>query len=444
MRKRVLMIAAAAIFLVGCASRIEVKSVPFTQFDGDLIALVDTDMPAFAYADGNLLPHLDEPDFVALVSGGAAPAMAARAAAPNSVTTWPGAMALSPDGRFAYVVEGRQSPARGVTKIESIEAGLPPGRTLTVVSLERGMVRIVGTAGTAALPTGVAVSPDGRTLAITTEDRAADLQLFPLENGLPAAPINVDLALDIGIGERVGRIEGVAWHPSGHVLAINLGSGGVGFVSLKRQADGRVVGALMQPEPLKFGNLLSGLRWGANGRRLYALDTGWGEGRVSRITNGPGAIHVIDYPEEGAPAVVQSIPTGLSSESFTMSRDGALIATANMERTYLPDSFPAGIIRGRTASSASLFAVDPASGRLTALGDPVFFKGVLPQGIAFDRDARNLAIAVFQDHSANSTEGWIQYMQVVGEGAERRLQPTDRRLVMPRGVHYLVAVPDAE
>jgi DNA-binding beta-propeller fold protein YncE len=428
---------AAMLLLAGCAARSETPRVAFAGFEGDLLLAVDADIPAFAYADGNLTPRSEAPDAVIVVRGGPAPALGAKVAAPNTVTTWPGAFALSRDGRYAYVIEGRQSPSPSAVKVESIETGLPPGRVLSVIAVGPENLRAVATIETAPLATGIAVSPDGRALAVSTEDPAADLQIFAVQDGAPTLTATIDLAATIGIGNRVGKIEGIAWHPSADVIAVNLGSGGVGFVSLERGAVGTITGGTLQPAPVTAGRLLSGLRWGADGRHLYALDTGWGPGRMDRITNGPGAIHVIAYAPAKPPEVIQSVPTGLSSESFAISGDGSLIATVNMERTYLPGSFPTGLISGRDASSASLFAVDPATGRLTALGPAVSFRGVLPQGIAFDRSGRNLAIAIFQDHAAGSTAGWIQYLAIAGEGPERRLELTDQRLPTPRGAHYL-------
>lgn len=444
MRDSVLLVTVVATLMAGCASSGSLERVPYTGFDGDLIALVDTDMPAFAYANGNLLPRLDEPDFVAMVRGGSDPVMIAQVGASNSVTTWPGALSVSPDGRFAYIIEGRQPPSSEASSIESIETGLPPGRTLTVISIENGTLRRVAEVSTAALATGVAVSPDGRTLAVTSEESSSDLQLYALKDGLPVEPLNVDVSSAIGIGDRVGKVEGVAWNPSGSQLAINLGSGGVGFVKVLVGPDNRIDSAVLEPATVTIGKLLSGLRWSLDGRFLYALDTGWGAGRTSRVFNGPGAIHVISYGDGNRPTVIQSVPTGLSSESFTISRDGRLIASVNMERTYLPSGFPTGIVSGRDASSASLFSTDAASGRLTPVGEPVSFRGVLPQGIAFDRGGQNIAVAVFQDHNADSTSGWIQFLAVAGEGTARKLEVTDRRVITPRGIHFLEAMPSGD
>lgn len=440
-RLRLLLAIAPFVFCGGCASMAETPQVKFTGFSGDLLLAVDSDMPAYAYANGVLDPRSAEPDFVTIVRGGDVPAFGPRQPASNTVTTWPGAVAVSPDGRFAYVIEGRQPPDPAVSKVDSIEAGLPAGRNLSVLAIGPDTLTRTGMSETAPLATGIAVAPDGNSLAVSTESSSADLQVFAIDGGMLRPTATIDIAATVGIGNRIGKVEGVAWHPSADVLAVNLGSGGVGFVSLRRGLDGKIVGGALDSAPVPVGRLLSGVRWSADGRHVYALDTGWGPNRTDRITNGPGAVHVIAYATGAPPRVVQSVPTGLSSESFTMSQDGSLIATVNMERTYLPGGFPTGIISGRDASSASLFAVDQASGQLAPLGPPVSFPGVLPQGIAFDADGHNLAIAVFQDHAAESTAGWVQYFTISGSGSTRQLQVTSMKVPTPRGAHYLQLLP---
>lgn len=435
---KVLAVGLAAVLSAGCASRTVAPSAAFREFTGDLLVLVDTDMPAFAYANGVLEPRVQDPDGVLLLSGGTAPSLGPIAPASNTVTSWPGSLAVNPDGRHAYVIEGRQGAPAGVARVDSVDQGLRPGTRLTVLVRGADGFSAEGAAETAPLATGLSVSPEGRWLAVSTETPGSDLQIYELVDGRPGAPLTVDLPFDFGIGDQAGKLQGVAWHPSRQVLAVNLGGGGVGFVRLELDPSGKPVGAQFQGEPIRVGELLSGLRWSPDGRFLYALDTGWGPGRTDRIFNGDGAIHVIRHDAAGSHTLVGSTPSGLSSESFAISADGSRIATLNMERTYLPRGFPTGMFRGRSASSVSLFSVNRETGLPTRLGEPVRFRGVLPQGIAFDDTGRNLAVAVFQDHDAQSTSGWVRFFRIEGDGEAARLQPTDRKVPTPRGAHFLV------
>lgn len=429
----------AGLLVSACTASSWDEPVRFSGFDGDLLVLVDADMPAFAYADGVLEPHIAAEDSVLMIKGGQSPEAISQVAASNTVTTWPGSMAISSDGRFAYVIEGRQPPAAGIRRISSIEEGLPPGTVLSVIELVGDEMRRIATVDTLPLASSIALSPDGEWLAVTTDDPAAHLQLFSVNEGVPGDPETVRLPFETGIGPDAGRATYVAWRPQGDVLAVNLGSGGVGFISISDINRGafRFVGGT-----LTFGRLLSALAWSPDGAMLYALDTGWGASRLDRVFNGPGKLHTVRFGADGSHELVSSLATGHSSEAFAVSPDGRYVATLNMERTYLPDTFPLRFWPRRGFSSVTLFKLG-GSGLPEPAGEPVRFEGVLPQGIAFDEGSRALAVAVFQGHEPDSVEGWIQYFSVDGDEYSPRIRVTDRRVTTPRGGHFLVRVPSA-
>jgi len=78
------------------------------DFQGSYLAVLsDADMVASAYLDGDLGPRSlelrDELAIIPLDNG--LPGTARRIPVSNAVTTWPSILALSSDGRFAYVAE---------------------------------------------------------------------------------------------------------------------------------------------------------------------------------------------------------------------------------------------------------------------------------------------------------------------------------------------------
>jgi DNA-binding beta-propeller fold protein YncE len=415
---------------------------PERPFAGDLLVLVDADMPAYAYANGILEPRTGADGVVRLRLTGGQARSEALAPAPNSVTSWPGAMAVSSDGRLAYVVAYRGSPAPDVTQADDLNAALGIGASVRVLRLADVGLESLGDVTTAGGPNGVAVAHDGRTLVVSTETKGSELQFFQLIEGIPQAPVTIPIDLAGGVGMDAGRITNVAWSPNAEVVAAVLGGNEVGLVRVVRSADGAVMSATLSARIPIEADLLSMVRWSPDGRFVYALDTGWGAGRLDRIVNGPGRIHVITMEGEAA-RLTQSIETGLSSESFAISADGSLIASLNMHRTYLPPGFPTGLLPGRESVSVTLFAIDPATGRLTRAGQPARIPGVLPQGIAFDRNSENLAVTVFQEPDPASVAGWIAFLRIDGEGQEARLVPTPARVPMPRGGHYLLLSPAA-
>ncbi|MEL6245153.1 MAG: hypothetical protein AAFQ85_07390, partial [Pseudomonadota bacterium] len=73
-------------------------------FAGGFLAVSDADMAATAYADGQLVPFEGAIDTLTLFEGGE---RAGGIPASNSVISWPQVVDVTPDGRFAVVVETR-------------------------------------------------------------------------------------------------------------------------------------------------------------------------------------------------------------------------------------------------------------------------------------------------------------------------------------------------
>jgi len=153
------------------------------------------------------------------------------------------------------------------------------------------------------------------------------------------------------------------------------------------------------------------------------------------------SIRLDAHPSSGQPPVhevVSRLPTGTIPEGLSVSPDGQLLVTVNLEHTYLPLGNPA---RGRYAS-LSLFAVDAASGQLTAAGT-FAFDGMLPESAAFDASSRRLAVANFGELDNLTGPGHVDFWRVVGaaHGPESlRLVKTAYSLPVQRGVHTLSIV----
>jgi DNA-binding beta-propeller fold protein YncE len=436
-----IMVAAAA---AACA-RGEDPLADTRLFSGDLLLLVDADMPAYAYADGRLDPRIEDVDAVHLIPSAPSPVLGPPAAAPNSVTHWPAAMAVASSGREVYVVEYAGGAPDGVEHADDVAEALGPGRLLTTLRLDDGVLAPVASLELVAAPTAVDVAADGRTLVVSTVDPEAALVFLAVEDGRTDIVHIASLSFPEGVGADQGLVTAARFSPDGAFVAVNLGSAGVDVLRVERDATGRVAAVRSTGARVIVGDLLSSLRWSNDGRFIYALDTGWGAGQLSRVFNGRGAVHVVSVDAAGGAAhVLQSEPAGFSPENFALCPQGDRLVTLNMERTYLPGGIPTGLFPRRDASSISLFAVSPDTGLLTRAGPDLSFRGVLPQGIAFDADGDDLAVSVFQDHDADSVRGWVEFFRIDGEGADARVRRTGKALATPRGAHLLLRVPEAD
>ncbi|MGI4802173.1 MAG: hypothetical protein ACRYG8_50690 [Janthinobacterium lividum] len=120
-------------------SRVEARPLPQKQSDAfdapGLVALSDADMVASAYADDKLGPAVGQDAMMVLAFDGmgVAPTSRATIRIRSSVTGPPAPMAITPDGRYAIVIETRgPRPASGK---DVGRAKLSLARGITVVDL---------------------------------------------------------------------------------------------------------------------------------------------------------------------------------------------------------------------------------------------------------------------------------------------------------------------
>ena len=406
-----------------------------------ILALSDADMVPSAYVDGKLGPVVGSDVLNVLAFSGrqAAPTSVRPLPVSNSVTGPPAAVATTPDGRYAIMVETRgPRPASGA---DGTLSGLANGRTVTVVDLvnpvqPRVVQRLVGPARAAS----VAISTDGKLVALAVhpngDGRATPLWLYRFAGGrlTDGTPVPIP-------GWQAGdELVHALFHPSRPVLALtNVTRHEVMLAEVEPAGAGwqlRPWGNRVAVEP---GTLLT--CFSPDGRYFFANGTP-APADPSQPT--PGVVLSIRLDakpgQPGGPVheEVSRARTGLIPEGLTISPDGQLLVTVNLETTYLPLGTPT---RGRYAS-LSLFGVDPATGALTMAGD-FAFDGMLPESAVFDGSSRRLAVANYGQLDNLTGPGSIDFWRVVGnsQGPERlRLIKTNYSLSVQRGVHTLSVV----
>lgn len=423
------------------------QAVPATTaFDASrLLVLIDADMAATAYADGILYPIEGLDDQLVIVSDLEAEEPT-RTTVPvsNTVMGWPGAITVSPDGRFAYVVESRTALDRSVTRVENVGEGFPVGRTLTTVDLGTG--EVISELDVCREPLSVDVAPSGGWLLVACRDRS-ELAVVTLSGGRPDEVRAFDLEVastplrpDTAAGATYAVV-----HPSGRAAGVVLDDHAVTLVRFDGNADGVPVTAEAEEPQVMPDRWLSVARWTRSGDHLLVADVAWGPAPTDSVFNGAGSILSFALsPDVSERGLVSEATVSKSPEAFEMNRDGTLLAVVNMERTYLPSGFvgaaPVGLFPGRGASSLSLVGVDDATGALTTHGEPVGFRGVLPEDAVFDRDGDQIAVVVYQDHDAPRSGGWVQFFDLDTTGQKPRVQPIYRRIDLPRGAHALYVI----
>ena len=167
------LIRATTLLTVVCASQARVFGrerplAPSFDFKGRLlVALSDADMVASAYDNGNL-GSVDGADALSVIRLGA-PKRAMGTASlgvSNSVTGPPASVVVTPDGKYAIVIEVRGK--RPLTKAHPKLADLPVGQSLFVVDLSRpDRPRVTQRLKSFSQPYSVSINSQGSLVAVS-------------------------------------------------------------------------------------------------------------------------------------------------------------------------------------------------------------------------------------------------------------------------------------
>ncbi|MBE9140206.1 beta-propeller fold lactonase family protein [Nodosilinea sp. LEGE 07088] len=413
-----------------------------------LLVASDADMVATAYADAQLHRVAGIEDTLTLVElpldatkPGVIPVQVS-----NSVMSWPQNIAVSPSKQWAYVSEVRSRPADGIQAFESIDQ-MPPGERITVVNIANlQQPKVLQTVVVGRNPKTLSISPDGKFLAVTSEEPDRELAIFQIQpDGTLGERDNFAIAKDFSRSAVPGS---VVWHPSGRFLAITTTSDGsegsynsfVAFYNVIQNNSG--IRLELYDRPLVVGNHLSNGRFSADGQFFLVPDLKWrmyGLRALNYLLNPKGEMISIRFAPETSepPAVVSRTEVGLGSEGFALSPDNTLVVTVNLRRTYLSTLPP--VWRGKPYSSLSLVKFDRTSGQLTTVSE-YGFEGLLPEQVAFDATGKSLAVVIYHHREANPKTGAIEFWNVIS-GNHPRLERSSYKIDVVRGAHDIVVVP---
>jgi DNA-binding beta-propeller fold protein YncE len=409
-----------------------------------LLALSDADMLASAYVDGRLGP-IEGSDALSVITlaGGPRAWRAQTVAASNSVAGPPVAVATTPDGRFAFVVE--TFTPRPAGRDNALFGDLRPGNRLQVIDLaDPARLQIVQTVETGLRPDAVSVSADGSMVAVTLHPagsgRDTPLMLYPFAGGRLGAP-ETPAVPRWRNGERLIHAE---FHPREPVLGlVNESRAEIAFV--------RVVGAAGSRALQAWGNVVQAekspymLRFTPDGRHAIANALYWGpdvQGTWNEAPRGSTVSIRLDARRgaDGTPvhALVSRAGTGVSPEGLAISPDGRWVVTTNLERSYLPYDDP----RQTFFSSITLQRLDPSSGALTRVADYAY-DGILPEAAAFDASSRFVAVVTYDHYDDRKTGGSVDFWRLARDPLDPErveLVKTEHSVPVTRGAHSLVLV----
>lgn len=341
----------------------------------------------------------------------------------NSAIGSPACMAISPDRRFAYVLESRGPGGDGSARPVS---SLPMGESLTTIDISTPMSPASrGTTFVGSDPQAVAVNPAGDLLAIVTSNPRNQLVMVPLSDGLPGSPASWPL---IGLDDDAASASCVAWHPSGRALAVTLpGRDEVVFYAFSRDADGSLAIASWGA-PVHVGHTPIYGAFTPDGRLFVTVDANRPSDGVSSPA-GAGGLSVVRVSDNldnasASHTLVGSVTTAVGPVGAAISPDGSLVACANAQAS----SGPGG--------SVSLFWMGP-NGDLVPRGE--FPIGAVPAGVSFDPAGRFVLVSQYRSLDPAAADGEVSFWKIAG-GSSPTLVQQEFFLGIGSGPHGVLIV----
>ena len=410
---------------------------PAFDFMGRLLVVAsDGDMQAAAYAGDILGPPERDVLSVIRLDAGNQPVAAGTVEVPNSVIGPPASLSVSPDGRYAIVVETRG--LRPANRPDARLRDLPPGRAITVVDLrdpDRPLVaqQLTGRDN----PISVSIRADGKWVAIAYDTSGAGgppLDLYTFANGRlsgswsPAIP---------GFGDG-DTLKNAAFAPTGALALVYATRPRLSLVQVSE--DGHPATLISWGNDVPLGRMPFEVRFTPDGRFALVNDMHVPaegadvRGTVASIPLGEGRA------PDGTPQhrLVSEARTGVMPEGLAVSPDARWVATTNLERSFYAADDP----RQGFFASVTLLRLDPQTGRLTRVGD-FPFAGVIPEAAAFDNSSQYLAVTSFDHLGEQASRGSVDFWRIAGDfqdPARVELTPTGYSVPVARGVQSMEVV----
>lgn len=421
------------------------RSAPLDFQGRYLVSISDADMLASAYGDGQLGPP-EGRDALSVIplDGHVRDLQAYEVEASNSVAGPPVAVTVTPDGRYAIVVESFTPRPEGPWENQTF-GDLSHGNRLQVFDLaDPTQPTRVQEITLAERPDAVSINQEGTLIAVTFHPAGAGtetpLVLISFSNGQLGEPIYPNVP-SIPSGDRLIHAE---WHPTQNVLAlVNETAAEVSFTQVATQGNNFELQPWGNVVKIEKGPYMA--RFTPDGRHLIVNNLFWGPDVDGTWSEAPrGSVNSIRLEEgtqaDGSPrhALISRAMTGVSPEGIAISPNGRYVVTTNLERSYLPY----GDERITWFSSLSLIILDPETGQLNHVADYPY-DGILPEAATFDASGQYLAVANY-DHFDDRIQGSsIDFWRIATDplNPQPLLVKTSYSVPVTRGAHSMVLVP---
>ncbi len=377
-----------------------------------LVAISDTDMLPSAYTDGLLGPYAGADELSVIQLDQPAGKMT-KATVPvsNSVIGPPSSVALTPDGRYAIVIETRGP--RPDRRPDASLKDLPTGKKISLVDLaDPGHPTVVQNDDCYDDPLTVSISADGTLAAVVFKQvgprKHPLLAIYFLKNGRLSGPAIPGIP-GFNAGDSLASAE---FHPKRNILALLYNQHPrLSVVQVNATATNILLapwGAAVDVDSNPFL-----VRFTPSGRfaLVNAMLPGAVRGTVSSIQ-----IEQTQNPDGVTQhRLISRAEAGILPEGLAISPDERWVATTNLERSTPSLTDPE---QGFFAS-VTLLRFDSTTGIIGRVGD-FPFDGRIPEAVVFDDSSRFLAVTCFSHYDPAQPGGAITFWRLAGDAQDSR------------------------
>ena len=337
---------------------------------------------------------------------------------PNSLINNSKSVAISKDGTTAYILQSREEYPDSMRYSSELDWKLSVGNTLLAVDLsDTENLKIIDTITVGKSPSAVVLSPDGKSLALTVDEKHSEIVRILLENNRFKYVFRHPHAVYSKKGDI--RATDISWHPSGKYFAVTLEEDRtVAFYKFIETTYGTKLALL--GAPVEIGRLPTKTEFTPAGNYCLVIHRDSTETKSELIS--------IKFDENGNHSIAERQQTALNPKYFDISPNGKQVLVLNQEGSEL-----AKVSSDATNYfSISLFDLDENGVLNKAQEYRVLGNNV--QSIKFGKDAKKILLSYSQ--SLESEKGKIEIYKI-GED-NKLLHKTNVSIKTPQGTHSII------
>ncbi len=334
----------------------------------------------------------------------------------NSIISNAKLVAISKDGTTAYILQSRGEYPDSMRYSRELDWKLGIGNTLMAIDIsDATSLKIIDTITVGKSPSAVVLSPDGKSLALTVDEKHSEIVRILLENNRFKYVFRHPHAVYSKKGNI--RATDISWHPSGKYFAVTLEEDKtVAFYKFIETTYGTKLALL--GAPVEVGRLPTKTEFTPDGQYCIVINRDNTETKSELIS--------IKFDESGNHSIVGRQPTGLNPKYFDISPNRRQIVVLNKEGSEFPN-----ILNNFHTKYISISFFDLTENGDLAKVSEHRIDGTNVQSIKFDQSGKKLILAYSQ--YSESEKGKIEIYE---KGDDNKLHKTNVKLKTPQGTHF--------